>query len=270
MCIRDRSTGRKQRHSMVASPHHVAFADDSTQGAAYSDVNFSPGTIPKLSKRPRAFIPANRQANRPLRGSPVAEDPRLARMYSTNPAGPLAPNAEYEFSAAQEEVFRNLVNMISSAAHMFFGMFVITFIDIIFKAHRAEKGAPPDVATASDAIDYMFYAYFLRKASQSFERVITTEGCDISNLMNGLNGLYLLFKRMLFVSTVYCLKVSAMVVLEFPQVRKMFKTPKSNLKSPLDVTPAQATSIVAAAAIVLTVFGAFSFKRDVKKLATGH
>lgn len=182
----------------------------------------------------------------------------------------MAPGAEYEFTSKQETVFKNLIGMIYGAAVMFFLMFVVTIAEIVIHAHGAQKGAPPDVAAASDAIDYMFYAYFLRRASLAFEKVVGTEGSDISNLMDGLNGLYLLFKRMKFVSTIYVLKTLALLAIEHPRIQRMFKTPKSNLKSPLAMTAAQATGIIVLVSIVLTGVGAFGMKRDQRTLSSGQ
>ena len=52
------------------------------------------------------------------------------------------------------------------------------------------------MGTISDALDYMFYAWFLYKAAGSFRKVTNTSGSDITLLMEALNELYLLFKRM--------------------------------------------------------------------------
>merc|ERR1719272_941779 len=101
-------------------------------------------------------------------------------------------------------------------------------IEIGYVASVAVKGAPPNVGAASDAIDYMFYAYFLRQAAKAFEAVVHTAGCDISNLMKGLNGLYLLFKRMKFVSSIFVLKTLGFLAIQIPWVQAKFKTPKTN------------------------------------------
>merc|ERR1711907_454306 len=193
--------------------------------------NAVPGTVPRLSQRPRAFLKATNNADE----EPGWESPKFTPIQSASPGGkekkkkkeklermrtaepgPLGTD-EYEFNEKQEQVFHNLIGIIYSCAVMFFLMFLVTMVQIIYESSQ-DKGKPPDVPAASDAIDWLFYAYFLRRASLAFELVVTSEGSDIQNLMDGLNKLYLLFKRMRFVSTIYVIKTIALTAITHPSI----------------------------------------------------
>merc|ERR1712086_249682 len=176
----------------------------------------------------------------------------------------LDATVEYEFTDKQNIVFDKLTGMIKHAALIFFLMFVVTSIEVFVKIFMATKGEPPDVASMSDAVDYFMYAYFLNRTSGSFVRVTTTQGCDITNLIEALNELYLLFKRMSFVSTIYVLKTAAMILLQFPavirqidQVKQYFQDSQTSgteemTESQLEITEVLATAIVLVATTLLT------------------
>jgi len=230
------------------------------------DGSASPGTIPKFSVQPQRFGPSPEKASSKRMHTAQPHSSQGGSVKRMQTAQPHSSQEEYEFNRKQEKTFDNLASMIYQTSVLFFFMFAVTCTEVIIKAHRSAKGAPPDVATISDAVDYLFYAYFLYKASQSFSKVTLTKGNDISNLMTALNELYLLFKRMRFVSAIYVLKTTAMIVIESPNIKKMFKTPKSNLKSPLDMTATQATLIIVVASFILTGFGAIGMKLDKRSL----
>merc|ERR1711966_225386 len=100
------------------------------------------------------------------------------------------------------------------------------------------------------------YAYFLHRTFGSFLKVTTTQGCDITNLIEALNELYLLFKRMSFVSSIYVLKTAAMILLQFPavirqidQTKQYFQDSQTSgtgemIELQLEMTEALATAIV--------------------------
>ena len=73
-------------------------------------------------------------------------------------------------------------------------------------------------------------------------------------------------RRARFVSGIYILKTAAIIVVESPRIKKLFKSPKTNLKSPLDMTANQATGVIVAAGVALTLFGLVGIRMDKKKL----
>jgi hypothetical protein len=124
----------------------------------------------------------------------------------STPTTPSDSRPEYEFSPAQNDVINALTNGIlwMRLPLFFVGFFqIVIAVGLAFRLHRDGAHIIAIMGHVLAAIVCFLLANWLFKAAAAFNRVTTTTGRDITNLMTGIRNLAVWFDMVAFFVKLY-------------------------------------------------------------------
>ena len=142
----------------------------------------------------------------------TAEIPPSSSTLTT----PANPRPEYEFSPAQNEVINALTNGILwvRLPLYFVGIFqIVIAVGLAFRLHRDGAHIVAIMGHFLAAIVCFLLAKWLSKAATAFDRVTTTTGRDITNLMTGIRDLAIWFDMLAFFVKLYLALLGVLMIL---------------------------------------------------------
>ena len=150
-------------------------------------------------------------------GKVLTQGERNGAAKHKSEAQPLDDGAEYEFTPAQEEQIKGLKTMIHHTSLLFLTLGGLTLLRMltmvadkdISKCLARSCRFPLDPSRLTlclvavdlsgevgDGIDWCLFGMLLYQAKGSFKQIYSTEGSDITHLMNSITHLFVMFKKM--------------------------------------------------------------------------
>ena len=158
--------------------------------------------------------------NDPTLPEPSSSTPASPDMGAVPPAdAPIVvppPGPEYEFSAAQNEVFDSLTRGIIWVRLPLFvvGIFQVIFaVALAFRLRQDGAHIVGILGHVLTAVVCFLLAGWLLRAASAFSRVTHTSGRDITNLMIGIRNLAVWFDLLAFFVKLYLALLAILMIL---------------------------------------------------------
>lgn len=145
----------------------------------------------------------------------MSQDVSNAPIFAGGGAAPKGP--EFEFGAAENEVFGRLATAMRFVGTASIALAVVTILSAAAAgATGGLRALPFVVGEAVGAAVMVVTGVWLRGASRSVESIVTTQGSDVAHLMSAMGDLARMFtlQRMIFIAAfaVFALAIVASVL----------------------------------------------------------